>query len=734
LPTQLTQFIGREQEITEVHQLLKDHRLVTLVGAGGSGKTRMAIEAASRRISAYQDGIRFVGLADLTEPDLVLQAVALALGLKESPGVDLIDGIKNFIQAQSMLLLLDNCEHLLLASSDLADQLLHTCPNLQILATSRQALGVLGESVYPVPGLAVPSHADPAALEDSEAVKLFLDRTRLVQPHYLPSDDSLLVIGEICRQLDGVPLELAAARMKILSPRQVLARLSNQFSLLNKTIRGVPERHQTLQAVVDWSYNLLISEEKVFFNRLAVFRGGCTLEAAEAIGTGEEIDLEDVLDILASLADKSMIFPEQSKGRGVRYRLLETLRQFGLDRLRENGELDSVRKRHALYYLALMESAAQELQNRGRAALFEELESDHDNLRAALDWALIAEDGTELGLRLAGAMRQFWETRGYLREGRERTEAALKRSGSKQLPLPRAGALEGIAWLAYRQSDYQACRKYADESLALCRFLDYKPGIADSLIILGNVATEEGDYPTASTLMEEALAIRRELDDRPGIAHALMNLGWAAMRPGDNQTAEHYLSEALAIYREADNRHRIAMVLSGLGEAALREGKYDKAVELLEESLEWRVELGDKWGMGVCHGSLGWAAMAHGDLLRAGEHFRKSLKLRSDIGDKGGTAWCLEKLAEMAINSGQDEQATRLFGAAAELRASINSVIDPVDQPEYHRKVELLRQRMGDDRFKSWWAEGESLSLEEVMAYAISEAEELPSAKKVNSL
>ncbi|HLO27767.1 MAG TPA: tetratricopeptide repeat protein [Anaerolineales bacterium] len=727
LPIQLTSFIGRSKEITEVKQLLSEGHLLTLTGPGGSGKTRLALQVASEMIEHFHDGVFFVALAPITDPRLVASTIAQTLGVHETAGRSLTDNLKDYLQSKSLLLLLDNFEQVIPAAAIISD-LLAACSKLKVLATSREGLRLSGERTYPVPPLALPDLRQLPSVESLSqytAVELFVQRARAVKPDFRITNDTAPAVVEICRQLDGLPLaiELAAARIKLLPPRAMLARLENRLEFLTGGARDLPARQQTLRNAIAWSYDLLTEEEQKFFRRLSIFVGGCTIDAAEAVA-GDYPAGAWVLDQLGSFLDKSLLREVEGTNEEPRFIMLELLREFGLDQLKTSGEEETIRRHHANFFLRLAEQAEAKLERSEQVEWINRMEDEHGNLRAALEWSQTAQGAGEICLRLAGSLGYFWEARGYFSEGRERLSAVLSIEAAQGRTAARAKLLTRNAELAYRQSDYAATVELAEESLAIYRELGDKQGIASVLIKLGNAATEAGDYATASEYLEEALTIWQELDDKHGIARALISSGWAVLRSGDYQLANARLEEALALSRILGDTRSIGFELSGLGEIALRQGNYGRARRLLEESLELRRQLGSKWGIGVSLGTLGWVAMREGDWDRALACLGESLEVRQEIDDKGGSAWCLERLAEVALAQGKPEKAVRLLSAAAALRISIGSVIDPADQPDYQNRRSTLRAELGQERFAAVWNEGRALTLEQAIVYALEKNDE----------
>ncbi|NLF64462.1 MAG: adenylate/guanylate cyclase domain-containing protein [Chloroflexi bacterium] len=722
LPAKLTSFVGRAKELGDVRQLLSEERLLTLTGPGGSGKTRLALQAAAEMMAHFPDGVFFVALAPISDSGLVASTIAQTLGITESPRRPIFERLKEHLRTKSLLLVLDNFEQVIAAAPRVAE-LLVTCPELKLLVTSREALHLSGEREYPVPPLPLPDLSEPPSPESLAhyaAVELFIQRANAVRPDFRITEDTAPAIAEICYRLDGLPLaiELAAARIKLLPPRAMLARLEKRLDFLTGGARDKPARQQTLRDTIAWSYDLLTEEEQRLFRRLSVFVGGFTVHAAEAVAGDHPAD-GSVLDSLGSLLDKSLLLAAEGANDEPRFAMLATLREFGLEQLAASGEQKTIQERHARFFLALAEQAEARLESAGQVEWMNGMEQEHDNLRAALEWSKTAAGAAEICWRLAGALGSFWEVRGHYSEGRERLAAILAKDAAQGRTAARARLLARAAELAYRQSDYAATISFAEECLAIYREVGNKQGMASALIKLGNAATEMGDYDAASRFLEEALTIWRELEDKHGTARALISLGWAALRPGDYPLAEARLAEALAISRELGDTRSIGFELSGLGEVALRQDETVRATRLVEESLALRRQLGNKWGVGVSLGILGAIAIREGDWEGAMARLSESLDVRREIGDQSGCAWCLERLAEVAMAQEELGKAVRLFGAGAALRASISSVIDPVDQPEYESKIRSLRAALGEERFAALWDEGQALTLEQAAAYAL---------------
>ena len=650
LPIAPTPFLGREKELAEVLGLLsqEDVRLLTLTGPGGTGKTRLALQTAAELGERYRDGVWWIPLTPLRDPDVVLETAGRALGAKGSLAEHIVD--------RSMLLLFDNFERVVEAAAEVAG-LLASCPKLDLLVTSREPLHIRGEQEYPVP-----------TLVHEEGVVLFLARARAVNPDFQTDE----AVSEICRRLDELPLalEMAAARVKTLSTAQIFARLEERLPLLTGGARDLPERHRTLRATIEWSYELLTPEEQCFFARLAVFRGGCTLDAAEQVTEAD-------LDTLQSFVDKSLL-----RHTEVRFGMLETIREYALERLEASGELERIRRRHFDFFLASAEEAKRDLKRDQRTTMWlARLDLEHDNCRAALQWARELDE-PRLELRFAVALNIFWDGRGHWDEGRSRIAGALARDPEAPAEL-RGHALRSVAMMAYKQGDPDAARTLAQEAAAGCRAAGDTRGLASAIFFLGIVASGERKHREARALYEESKSICEEFGDEFDSHPLLHNLGLLALDRGQHEEASRLLETALALARDNEQERDVANDLCSLGFVALGQSRHEDAQELLEESLRLCVE-------------LGWKENLHS---------------------------CLLGLASVSAVAEELERAARLLGAAEALADEIHLRLEPYDESTRVGTAREVDSRLGHHRFAACLVEGRSLSFSDAVSLALADGD-----------
>ena len=669
LPIQQTSFIGREREIEEVKLLIKAGRLVTLMGPGGAGKTRLAIQVAADLIEEFKHGAWLIELVSLRDPALVVQTIASTLGVREVAGRALLDSLIDYMQPKTLLLVMDNCEHLVESCAVTLSALLRVCPNLRVLATSRDALGVAGEATYQIPPLARPDARRRYSVEELAAfaaVRLFVERAVQGDPVFALNESNATPVARITQRLDGIPLaiELAAAQVSALSPAEIDARLNDRFLLLTGGRSNLPH-HQTLRATIDWSYDLLGDVERPLFRRLSVFSGGFPLDAAEAVCAGDEIDVIDLLDTLTHLVDRSLVHTDTLRG-DVRYRMLETVRQYGQEKLVEAAEAEPLRDRHMAWFLELAERHEPKLRGPEQVHALEALDVEVDNLRAALQWGSSAGERREDGVRMAAALSRFWEMRGYLSEGLEWLDGLLRASGSASSDS-RARALYGAAVLALRQGDYAKAATLCEECLRIFRSRGDARGTALSLNLLGLLARNRADIAMAQQYLDESLEITREAGLRWPRAEALSILGLTMRRAGNMDGAQDCASESLTLWRDIGDKRGLAASVSHLGTVARYFADYERARAYHEESLALQREIGDKLEITTSLISLGVVAMEQGDNGRATELFRESLALSEEMGNRFGAAASLGNLAIVARHQGNQEEARQLLERSKEL-------------------------------------------------------------------
>ncbi len=661
LPTRLTTFVGREDDIAEVARLCANARLVTLIGAGGVGKTRLALEVASRLVDEHPDGVFLVEVAPLSDAGGLYQQVLASVGVGEDDRRSPAETLAAYVAGRRILLLVDNCEHLVDACAALVEDLLKAGPGVRILATSRELLRVPLETAWRVPSMSTPP--PDTGLEELvafEAARLFLERASTLSPGLELSTTDAAHVARICARLEGIPLaiELAAARTRLLSIGEIAERLDDRFGLLSTGTRTAPGRHQTLRAAVDWSYDSLTVAERRLFDLLSVFSGGFTLQAAEALCPDTELAPSTVLETLGNLSDKSMVLAGPGRTAS-RFRMLETLRQYGAERLAETGETEAARNRHLGWAVALAAEAEPHLEGAGQAEWLQRLADEHDNLRSALEWAASSSARAQL-LSLATALGRFWEVRGHLSEGRRWLEAALE-AWSAESASPRARAHRWAGVLAQRQGDHHAARRHYEAGLALSRDAGDRRGTASALHSLGNLEGLQGRLDAATALYEESLGIGRDLGDRRVAAASLTNLGWIAQTRGDFVAARRFTEEALAAWKELGDQQGLAQTLTAVAYLALLQGDHPAVRSFCGQSLELQHALGDRYGACWSITYLGWAAQNEGDLATARQLHEEALAVRRELGDRYGEAWSLSHLGDLERAAGRPEEARRLL-------------------------------------------------------------------------
>jgi predicted ATPase/DNA-binding SARP family transcriptional activator len=684
LPIPLTSFIGREKEINEIKCLLKDSRLLTLAGAGGSGKTRLAIRVAREVQNMFSDGVLWIDLAVLVDPKFVPQAVAKVLRVLEVPDQSLSDTLTNALRSRQLLLVFDCCEHLLDASAQLAEHLLKACPELKILATSREVLDIAGECIFHVPTMSSPD-PDRVRLSDFlayDAVCLFVERAATLMPGFTLNDQNAFAIGQLCHELDGIPLaiELAAARVKALKVDQIAARLDDRFRLLTGGSRTALPRHQTLRATLNWSYDLLSNGERIMLQRLSVFTGGWLAAAAEAVCEGGEIQPDDVLDLLSHLASKSLILSERKLGEEARYRMLDTIREYAGEKLTEAGEEAAVRDRHLDYFVTMAEEAEPQLFKPDQVSWFNRLEAEHENLRAAVTWSLERKAATS-ALRLVGALSWFWSTHGHYREALEFSSQILSAPMAKERTAARAKALSItglVQWMLDRKADV---RLLLEEALDIASEIGDRSIIAWSRVFLGTAISTYEDYQEGQSLIEEGLTECRALGSAGlnAVGFALAFLGDDVTYQGDYQRAQELYEESVDVLREVRDLNFLAYALRRLGHTARHLGDLDRAANGCQESLSLNMMLGHEQAVAACVSGLACVAMAHGDALTA----------------------------------------THLFAAVERQLEKIGVSLMPSDTVEYERNATRAREELGESAFAAAWVEGRTKTIDQAIALAL---------------
>lgn len=758
LPLQLTTFLGRAEELKELQALLARGRLLTLVGTGGIGKTRLAIELAAEVLEEYAH-VWLAELASVSDPDLVAQTLMTAIDVREQAGRTPTEALIDYFGSKSALVILDNCEHLVRSCALLAESLLQACPKLKVIATSREELGVAGETPWRVPSLQVPDPERLPALEqvaESTAVALFVDRAVTASASFQLTRENARLVVEVCQRLDGIPLaiELAASRLSLLSLPQMLARLNDRFRLLTGGRRTALPRQQTLRAAIDWSYEMLAEPERTLLRRVSVFAGGFNLEVAEEICGWQPLDPLDVLDLLGTLVSKSLVGAEEREG-APRYRLLETIREYAAERARAAEEERPLQERHRSRFLMLAEEAERELHGTDQLHWFDRVDTEMANFRAAFDCCLANVDA-QAALRIAAGLGLYWRARGHFNEGRLWLERALAPKEEAVPSLLRAKALAWASYLGIWQGAWTQSQIHGEESLNLYSAAGDDWGIGFALQTLGAVALNQDDYPNAARLEQESLRHLRQTGDTDSLGLSYLYLGVVALRKGEYVPAMGMLEQSLISFREVGDLRRVSIALRIMGETELCQGHYTPATTILEESLDLVRESKDRVDLGLTVYLLGQAARSAADYPRARALFEESLALAREFNDgmsaglalcelaivarqlgdlegakalleealatfdpreKFGVVACLHGMAMVASQQGDAERAATLFGASHRIREELGAPIPPFERDEYDQEIKRVQSALGEAEFVRLTAEGRGLPLEDAVAY-----------------
>lgn len=737
LPIQLTSFIGRERELAEAKRLLANTRLLTLTGPGGTGKTRLALQLATEVLEEFGNGVWLVELAPLADPTLVTQTVASTLGVREQPGRTILDALMDYVRAKNLLLILDNCEHLIQTCAQLANSLLRAAPRLKILASSREALGIAGETAYRVPSLSLPEPRqlhDLNALAENECVHLFIDRALAACPPFRLKEKNAPAIAQICLRLDGIPLaiELAAARTKVFPPEEIAARLDDRFRLLTGGSRTALERHQTLFALIEWSHNLLSEAERVLLRRLSVFAGDWSFEAAQAV-YGEGLG-DDVLDLLTHLVDKSLVAVEE-EAEEARYRLPETLRQYARDKLLESGESEQARDRHLEFFIRFAEAAEPKLRGAEQLEWLNRVEIEYDNLRTALAWSL--ESGrSENALQLAGALYYFWVLRGNFSEGQKWLNDALafaEREQSEKVAAGnyapthveiahRAKALYGAAWLRMGTLNVKRAHTTVEESLRLWRELGDKWWTAVALELEALIMTFERDYQTALGRLEEGVSLAREVEDPWPLAVCLIRFGDALKPTGEAAAAHPFLEEGVALARRVGDKIVLSEGLRELGSLYYAEGDLTAAASLTEEALAEARAIGDVPRVFLALFQFVIISCLQNDPAKAKGYCFELWALGKETGSLFATAFALLTFGLAASFGEEPGKGARLLAATDMLLRQRGMELTSAEgEPSvkvYKQALERAQAQLGPAAFETAWAEGQQMTMEQALALA----------------
>jgi len=762
IPMPLTSFIGREQELKDVTELLSKSRLVTLTGSGGVGKTRLSIEAALEVAGRFPDGIWFLDLAPLNDPALVPNSLVELLGLRPSGETPVPDLLVNYFRSRAALILFDNCEHLIDACAQLIQVLLESCRSLSVLATSREGLRISGEVPYRVPSLEIPRTAaawDIAELSNLESVKLFVERAARTSRGFALDPHNASLVAQICRRLDGIPLaiELAAARVNVLTLEQILQRLDDRFHLLTGGLRSALPRHQTLRATIEWSYSLLSEEERLLFSRLAVFVGDWTLEGAEEVCAGPGVESSTILDLISQLVNKSLVIVETASERrtpyptkkALRYHMLETIRQFALERLIKSREKEQISARHLKYFLNLVQTAEAKLYGEEQMEWLRRLRQEHENIRAALEWAEQAD--VEAGLLLSGSLQRFWENFQVF-EGSYWQSKFLQKPESHDYPSARARALCMYGWSLVSLQQYAAAASPAEESLSLYRAVSDPAGEVDALLLLAwissmveqkreliqralAVAESIGDARRKSSALwqlgwlhqgqeglvywEKAIALTRSLGNWRGLAGSLSTTGFFLVLNGELESAKRYLDEANRLYQQLNLNPPPSHLLSAFSQIALLQGDFKQARLYLEESIRINIEFGSRQAYLWARARLGYVAMCEGNFSEARQSFYETARSFREDHYEIGLSYALEGLAELFVREGKFKKAALLIGWADATREKIGDARPLLEKTEIEGQIEAIMAEIGEAAFLLAHRSGQLRNPDEVLAIAL---------------
>jgi predicted ATPase/class 3 adenylate cyclase len=735
LPAQLTSFIGRERELAEGEKLLASTRMLTFIGPGGTGKTRLCLRVAAEQLSEFKDGVWLIELAQLADATYVLSNIASTFNLRELPGARLIDTVTDYLRAKQLLLVLDNCEHLIETCAQLSDHFLHACPNLKIITSSREALGIDGETVYRVPSLSLPSAQDVVlagdggrseGLMDYESIRLFTERAIKANPQFALTRDNAPYVTQICKRLDGIPLaiELAAARVKLFTPGQIAERLGDRFKLLTGGSRTALPRQQTLRALIDWSYLTLNQTEQAVLRRLAVFSGGWTFEAAESVA-GEI----DAMDGLSGLVNKSLVNVEEKEGES-RYRYLETIRQYAMEKLLEAGDAVNARDCHLAHFLEVSRRAEEHFRTLQRLLWMNRLEMEHDNIRSALGWALDSDPAS--ALQMVCLLSAFWMSHNYLTEGCNWCQAAITRVEESSLDLDKiestlARAYAVLAILSVNRGEHRTGQIAAKQSVALARGIDDKSILVHALTFLGFSSAFLGDVTLAFDSLHEAEDICRKMGYRQELAEVLQALVYVTMEVHGSQAAEQlqsYMEESLALSQGSVDPEAAVRTEGLLARLAFFRGDLAEARKHADLMLDRHRKMGDHLAVTGHQSEMAHAARQLGNFDEALALYRETIQEWQEIGHRGAVAHQLECFAFIAKAQEQGERAVKLMSAAETLRETSSSPRTPQERIEYDTELAGLRTGMDEKTFKMHWAEGQSMNMDQAIDFAMSENEE----------